>query len=269
MEFNSLHLETVSRDLADILCFLMQEPLLEPFRLVGGTNLSLRYGHRYSVDIDMFSDAEYGSLDFQEIDRYLMSTFPYCDFFGGNPGMGRMYYVGKSSSNCIKLDLMYTDAFIDPVEEFGVVRMASARDIAAMKMDAVFIGGRKKDYWDIEYLMDTVYTLDQMCNFHSRRQPYIHDRRQLLGRLTQFDHVEAQPEPVCLLGKDWDNIKLNLLDNAQACLETYSELTNRFGKDTVNNMEILRSMPCYNQKEFIGNLCTYILDGKKQTLILD
>ncbi len=32
-----------------------------PFRLVGGTSLSLRYGHRMSDDIDLFTDAEYGS----------------------------------------------------------------------------------------------------------------------------------------------------------------------------------------------------------------
>ena len=32
----------------------------DSFRLVGGTALSLHIGHRKSVDIDLFSDAEYG-----------------------------------------------------------------------------------------------------------------------------------------------------------------------------------------------------------------
>lgn len=34
------------------------------FRLVGGTNLALKFNHRISTDIDLFTDAEYGSLDF-------------------------------------------------------------------------------------------------------------------------------------------------------------------------------------------------------------
>jgi len=42
----------------------MSEELFVPFRLVGGTNLSLLYGHRKSDDIDLFTDADYGSLDF-------------------------------------------------------------------------------------------------------------------------------------------------------------------------------------------------------------
>ncbi len=61
---DSLHYETVSPMLKDVLTELMENELFVLFRLVGGTNLSLRYGHRKSVDIDLFTDAEYGSLDF-------------------------------------------------------------------------------------------------------------------------------------------------------------------------------------------------------------
>ncbi|MBP6967631.1 MAG: nucleotidyl transferase AbiEii/AbiGii toxin family protein [Prolixibacteraceae bacterium] len=33
---------------------LMKVPALKPFSLVGGTALSLRYGHRGSMDLDLF-----------------------------------------------------------------------------------------------------------------------------------------------------------------------------------------------------------------------
>lgn len=55
----------------------MSEPLLDPFRLVGGTALSLQIGHRASVDIDLFTDVAYGSMDFQQIDDHLRHTFAY------------------------------------------------------------------------------------------------------------------------------------------------------------------------------------------------
>lgn len=61
---NKLHYETVTPILINSLLKIMGEGLFAPFRLVGGTNLSLRFGHRKSDDIDLFTDAEYGSLDF-------------------------------------------------------------------------------------------------------------------------------------------------------------------------------------------------------------
>lgn len=74
-----LHYETVTPLLKETLRILMSEESFAPFRLVGGTNLSLRYGHRKSVDIDLFTDAEYRSLDFRVFERFLQSNFPYYD----------------------------------------------------------------------------------------------------------------------------------------------------------------------------------------------
>lgn len=53
-----LHYETVTPLLKETLGILMSEESFALFRLVGGTNLSLRYGHRKSVDVDLFTDAE-------------------------------------------------------------------------------------------------------------------------------------------------------------------------------------------------------------------
>ena len=72
-----LHFNTVNRDLNLALEILMAAPILNQFILVGGTALSLQIGHRLSVDIDMFSDASYGSLDFKSIDEFIDTSFPY------------------------------------------------------------------------------------------------------------------------------------------------------------------------------------------------
>ena len=50
-----LHLETVTPETLDLIRKLMQEKCLEHFKLVGGTALALKLGHRTSVDIDLFS----------------------------------------------------------------------------------------------------------------------------------------------------------------------------------------------------------------------
>ena len=61
MKYNTLQFQTVKPILHSTLEHLMTLEDFAPFRLVGGTSLSLRYGHRMSDDIDLFTDAEYGS----------------------------------------------------------------------------------------------------------------------------------------------------------------------------------------------------------------
>ncbi len=53
-----LNYNTVTPLLRSILETLMQADVFNDFRLVGGTALSLYRGHRMSVDIDLFTDAE-------------------------------------------------------------------------------------------------------------------------------------------------------------------------------------------------------------------
>ena len=62
MKRKELQYQTVKPILRSTLERLMEIDEFNPFRLVGGTSLSLRYGHRMSDDIDLFTDAEYGSL---------------------------------------------------------------------------------------------------------------------------------------------------------------------------------------------------------------
>ena len=74
MTSGELHYNTVTPLLREILSMLMAEPLFNPFRLIGGTNLSLRLGHRKSIDIDLFTDAQYESLDFSQYEIFLYNN---------------------------------------------------------------------------------------------------------------------------------------------------------------------------------------------------
>lgn len=192
---------------------LMAEELFTPFRLVGGTNLSLRYGHRLSVDIDLFTDAEYRSLDYRAFEKFLREHFVYyeCNDTTSVVGFGRGYYIGKSPDEYVKLDLMYTDPFLEEAETIDGIRLASVKDIIAMKMNVVSRGGRKKDFWDLHLLLAD-YPLATMFDLHARRHAWEHNTEELLDRFTDFTEADALPNPVCLLGKEWDEIKLDLVD---------------------------------------------------------
>lgn len=212
METN-LHWETVTPLLANTLYTLMGDGLFDCFRLVGGTNLSLRLGHRRSDDIDLFTDAEYGSLDFSLFEAFLKFNFPYFDTpdKSGLVGFGKMYYIGLNKDNAVKLDLMYTDKYFDSPEIIEGIRMASIDQIAAMKMEAIVNGGRKKDWWDIHRLLED-HPLEWLINCHKKWQPWTHDRTALLEKLVDFSQANHQADPICLLSKDWDIIRLDIID---------------------------------------------------------
>ena len=207
MTHTKLHKETVSDTLWWVLKQLMEIELLSPFRLVGGTSLSLQLGHRMSVDIDLFSDAEYGSINFDLIDAKLRETFPLVEMqYEGNNGFGKSYFIGKSENDIVKVDLFYTDNFIRPIVIYESIRMASTEDIAAMKMEIIGQNGRKKDFWDIHELMNTM-SPEQMIELHSERYPYTYTKEELKVKLTDFQYADSDFDPVCLKGKYWELIK--------------------------------------------------------------
>lgn len=164
-------------------------------------------GHRSSIDIDLFSDAPYGSIDFDKIDRYLEETFPFKDHFANAlTAFGKSYLIGMVKDNSVKLDVYYTDPFIRPVLVEDTIRMASSEEIVAMKLDVIQRGGRKKDYWDIHELLPS-FSIQKMLDLHYERYEYNHNKDLILKNLTSFSNADYDFDPICLRGKYWEFIK--------------------------------------------------------------
>lgn len=209
---SNLHFNITNQRLLSILNILMTAREFNAFRLVGGTALSLVRGHRESIDIDLFSDAPYGAIDFGAIDAFLHKTFPYVDtneYKAVAPG--RSYYVGNSEKDCVKLDLFYTDKFIQDIILIDGIRLATVEEIIAMKIDVISGGGRKKDFWDIHELKDD-YTFEKMLALHKQRNPFTHDVDQIIKSFSNFEHADDDFDPICLKGKYWEIIKLDIID---------------------------------------------------------
>ena len=215
MKVKSPYLETVPQNLWEVLTQLMKMELLAPFRLVGGTALTLQLGHRMSVDIDLFTDSVYGSLDFTAIDKELQKIFTYVDMqYGGNESFGKIYFIGNSKDEAVKVDLFYTDAFICPVLEMDSIRLASIEEISAMKLEVIGNTGRKKDFWDVHALFEHL-TMEQMLSFHAERYPYSCTKETLLNKLVDFQFADDDFEPICLKGNYWELIKEDIREMCQ------------------------------------------------------
>ena len=184
----------------------MQATVFDSFRLVGGTALSLQIGHRESIDIDLFSDIPYGTIDFDQIDYFLRQHFHYVSTSTLSPALGKAYFLGHTKNQTFKLDVFYTDPFIQPCVEIDSIRLASVEEIIAMKVDVIQRGGRKKDFWDLHELL-TQFSIMKMISLHEKRYPYSHNKELIIKNLTQFDYADEDLNPICLKGKYWEFIK--------------------------------------------------------------
>ena len=190
----------------------MLADVFKSFRLVGGTALSLYRGHRLSEDIDLFTDALYGSINFEAIDNYMNNQFPYCNTTKETIiGMGKTYFVGDSDNDYAKVDVFYNDEFIREPNLIDNICFASEEDIVAMKIEVISRIGRKKDFWDIHELMED-YSVNDMLTLHEKRYPYSHDQALIKNNFSNFSNADEDFDPICLKNKHWEIIKLDMID---------------------------------------------------------
>jgi hypothetical protein len=117
----------------------MAMPELANFSLVGGTALSLRYGHRTSIDLDLFSDVPFENMVvIHALESEFGQRFSYRT---ANSGFGVFSFIDG-----VKVDIVrYPNPRIaDVVVEDGI-RMYDDPDIVAMKVQAMLGRGKKKD----------------------------------------------------------------------------------------------------------------------------
>jgi Domain of unknown function (DUF1814). len=212
---NVLFWNSVTPLLRTVLTKMMEEGPFQQFRLVGGTSLSLQLGHRFSVDIDLFTDAPYDSIDFGVIDNFLKDSFTYVsEPKQGIIGMGQSYFVGESEEETVKLDLYYTDTFIQHELVVEPFRLATVEEIIAMKIDIVQRVARKKDFWDLHELLEK-YSPGKMIELHKKRYPYNHDEEVIRTNFTNFSIADEDFDPICLKGKYWELIKYDFVQVLQ------------------------------------------------------
>lgn len=211
-----IYKNTVSESLWQILNQLMSLKELMPFRLVGGTSLSLLLGHRISVDIDLFSDAEYNSIDFIALDKLFSSSFGYVDYEeSGNNSFGKSYFIGNSKDDTVKVDLFYTDTFQYPILKYQELRLSQLEEIVAMKLEVIGQNGRKKDFWDIHELMEH-FSWQDMLSFYKKRYPFSHTKEEIILKLIDFEIADSDFDPICLKDKYWELIKLDIEESIES-----------------------------------------------------
>lgn len=191
-----LHQQAVPKRALELLTGIQANPFFTPLRLVGGTALALQIGHRISIDLDFFGDFPLQhQLIAQELAQY-----------------GSVTNVQNTPTVCIfqvdgvKIDFVnYKYAWLDkPIKKDGFV-LAGKRDIAAMKISAITGRGTKKDFIDLNALLDD-FTLAEMIALFDAKYPdgttYL-----ALKSLNYFVDADRQKAPQMLIPYNWEAIK--------------------------------------------------------------
>lgn len=204
-----LQTETVEPGTLALLREIMTLKELNQFNLVGGTNLSLRFGHRKSIDLDLFTNQEFDS-------GYLLSKliklFPGLTVIKQGKIMLFLFIKG------IKVDFVFIPfSYINPFEEIDGIRFASVQDIIAMKLNAIAMRGVKKDFWDIYELLNH-YNIGQMLEFFQVKYPN-HDIFSVVRSLQYFTDADNQADPHPLKVVSWNQVKTRITDSVNRFID--------------------------------------------------
>lgn len=195
-----LSYRTIEPHTLELLKYLMGESYLKDCRLVGGTSLALQYGHRSSVDLDVFGIVEDDDLALLEI----------LERFGKVQGQKTSKFIKSFVVDGIKVDFVNYSRYpwIDNVVEEDGLRLASTKDIAAMKTYAIQNRGSKKDFIDLYFLLQH-FSLEDILGFYASKYPNYSMFRTRMA-LTYFEDAENQDCPKMFETVGWKTVKTTI-----------------------------------------------------------
>lgn len=174
-------------------------PAVRQAYLAGGTALALHIGHRISVDLDFFTDKDF--LE-DELERELT-------LLGGYRGEKKAWrtVMGKISQTKFSM-FYYKYPLIGQVEEFDGIRVASKKDIAAMKIHAIEERGTRRDFVDV-YFLAKDFSLEEMLGFYEEKYGCLEEHKySILRSLDYFEDAEMETAlPEMLVKISWDEVK--------------------------------------------------------------
>ena len=197
-----LSIQTVYPNTLELLKSLASQPELAQTRLVGGTALALQYGHRQSIDLDFFGLLPDDKEELVEMTKRVGNVLV----------TNRSKMILQTVINQIKVDFVDYSRYkwIDePIMGDGFV-LASDKDIAAMKVNAIIGRGTRKDFIDLYVLLQR-YSLSEIMAFYKQKYPDFSEYRALLS-MTYFEDAEMQDVPKMFIDTSWDTMKSTIIE---------------------------------------------------------
>lgn len=209
--------QAVSQELLETIHELQQLSSLSEFGLAGGTNLALRFGHRISIDIDLFSSFMIGINGLEDICEQVSN------FYGErvlssqliNDDLADQYCFAriliKTKTGQIKVEIMQNVPLLDEFEIGNGIRMVTVKDIGVLKLKSLCARRAKKDGYDLDLITDHVgYSLEELLDkYHEKETSFSSEADEWVFDLDE--HPNPVTDPNALLA--FDEIDYRSADN--------------------------------------------------------
>ncbi len=167
--------------------------------LAGGSALALRLGHRISVDFDFFSPREFDSLTMSNIlvslGIFTVDTREKNTLLGIFNGVKYSYFY-------------YPYPLLEHGDMYEGVTIASATDIAVMKLSAIMDRGIKRDFIDLYMITKQGVLMDALFLLYDQKYGLLQSNKvSLLKSLSYFDDADKSDMPEMLIPISWEEVK--------------------------------------------------------------
>jgi hypothetical protein len=188
-------MQAVSPALLQTIKELQQLPSLNAFALAGGTNLALRYNHRISEDIDLFSTNIIGIEGFEKIeadvralygDNVINIIYPVKE----NDQFVYIRFFIKKGDVTIKVDVIQNMKALYEFEKIKGVICYDVKDIGLFKLVSCSNRPAKKDIYDLEYITESNNLIDLYNLLKGKKEKFNKDTDRNI-----FD-LDNDPDPI-------------------------------------------------------------------------
>jgi hypothetical protein len=186
--------------------------IVRTFYLAGGTAAALHLGHRESVDLDFFRDGAFAAdglgLPLAEAAACRWDQYERNSLVGTADGIKVSFFH-------------YPFPLLEPAQTFSGLAVASALDVACMKLVAIGQRGLRRDFIDLRCLLDLlrldVWTLWQ----HTQRKFSLRDDSVywLARGLAYFEDAETEAEPKLRRALPWNEVRTYFQRQSKALLD--------------------------------------------------
>ena len=178
--------------------------------LAGGTALALQLGHRTSLDLDFYTKSH----------------------FDGNALLGQFrkkfsrVTISRNLKDTLIVDIegvsfsafYYQYDLLKPTSLYTTIQVASVEDIAAMKMTAVSMRGKSRDFIDVYYLLRK-FSLKEILAFTLKKYP-MYQSMAILKGLIYFEDADSEEDVkrgIRIFDRnfDWQSVKREITSKVE------------------------------------------------------
>jgi hypothetical protein len=182
----------------------MAIPELSAFNLAGGTSMALQMGHRESVDLDLF-----GNCPFEPSE--ILQSVSVC---GKVTILHQTRNILMLNIEGVKVEIVnYQYELLKEPQLTDELRLLSLEDISTMKLAAITGRGKKRDFFDLYFLMQK-FSLSEIFGFYRKKYP--DGNVWLVSRsITYFDDADNDLDIKPFDKTSWKAIKNHIVKAAE------------------------------------------------------